>query len=131
MAVTATFSPATGLLTVFGDTLDNLITLSRDGDNILVNGGAVSISGGTPTVLTTNQIQVLGDDGNDTVVFSEVSGALPAGLLFGGKGDDNLTGGSGVDQLFGQEGNDTLLGKGGFDNITGGAGNDILTGGDG
>ena len=48
MAVTASFSPAGGVLTVFGDALDNTITISRNAaGTILVNGGAVPIQGGT------------------------------------------------------------------------------------
>ena len=47
MAVTAFFSPSTGVLTVFGDALDNNIVISRDAaGTILVNGGAVPILGG-------------------------------------------------------------------------------------
>jgi hypothetical protein len=50
-AVTALFSPGLGVLTVFGDSLDNTIEVSRDtaGQN-QINGGAVSVRGGTPTV---------------------------------------------------------------------------------
>ena len=44
-AVTATFSPGAGVLSVFGDALDNTITLSRNAaGQILVNGGAVAIT---------------------------------------------------------------------------------------
>jgi len=131
-AVTATFVPSTGVLTVFGDSLDNTLTISRDAaGQILVNGGAVAISGGTPTVANTTLIQAFGQGGNDTVTLNEANGALPAALLFGGADNDTLTGGSGNDQLFGQSGNDTLLGKGGNDFLFGGADNDTLTGGDG
>src|SRR5262249_49490074 len=130
MAVTASFS--NGTLTEFGDTLDNTITTSRDAaGQILVNGGAVSVVGGTPTVANTSLIQVFGQGGNDTLTLNEAVGALPAANLFGGAGNDVLTGGSGGDQLFGQADNDTLLGKGGNDFLFGGDGNDTLTGGDG
>ena len=128
-AVTATFS--NGTLSVFGDSLNNNITVSRDAaGKILVNGGAITVAGGTPTVANTSLIQVFGQGGNDTVTISEVNGALPKANLFGGAGNDVLTGGSGNDQLFGQGGNDTLLGKGGFDFLFGGDENDTLTGGD-
>ena len=128
-AVTATFS--SGTLSVFGDSLNNNITVSRNAaGQILVNGGAVSVAGGTPTVANTALIQVFGQGGNDVVTLSEVNGALPAAHLFGGAGNDVLTGGSGNDQLFGEAGNDTLLGKGGFDLLFGGNENDTLTGGD-
>ena len=130
-AVTASFSGGTGLLTVFGDALDNNITLSRNAaGTILVNGGAVAVAGGTPTVANTSLMQVFGQGGNDTITLNEANGALPAAHLFGGAGNDVLTGGSGGDQIFGQTGNDTLLGKGGFDFLFGGGDNDVLTGGD-
>ena len=55
MAITAASPPSAGLLSVFGDDLDNTITVSRDAaGNILVNGGAVPITGGTPTVANTS-----------------------------------------------------------------------------
>ena len=126
------FVPASGVLTVFGDNLDNTITVSRNAaGNILVNGGAVAILGGTPTVANTSLIQVFGLGGNDTITLNETNGALPRANLFGGAGNDTLIGGSGADLLFGQAGNDTLLGKGGNDFLFGGADNDTLTGGDG
>ena len=128
-AVNSTFSA--GVLTVSGDLLNNSIAISRNAAGaILVNGGAVATSGGTPTVANTSQIRVLGLDGQDTLTLSEVNGALPKANLFGGAGNDVLTGGSGADQLFGQSGNDTLLGKGGADLLFGGNENDTLTGGD-
>jgi Ca2+-binding RTX toxin-like protein len=130
-AVTASFTPSAGQLTVFGDNLNNAITVSRNAaGGILVNGGAVAVLGGTPTVANTALIQVFGQGGNDTITLNEGSGALPRANLFGGANNDTLTGGSGGDMLFGQAGNDTLLGKGGVDFLFGGADNDALTGGD-
>ena len=115
-AVTATFSAAQGMLTVIGDAKDNTIIVSRNAaGTILVNGGAVTIKGGTPTVANTSLIQMFGQAGNDNLSLDETNGALPRANLFGGDGNDTLTGGSGNDQLFGQAGNDTLLGKGGAD----------------
>jgi Ca2+-binding RTX toxin-like protein len=128
-ATTASFSG--GVLTVTGDSAANTITISRDAaGRILVNGGAVSVVGGTATVANTSLIRAFGLGGNDVLTISEVSGALPAANLFGGAGNDVLTGGSGNDQLFGESGNDTLLGKGGADLLFGGNDNDTLTGGD-
>ncbi|HET8949643.1 MAG TPA: hypothetical protein VFN44_04005, partial [Solirubrobacteraceae bacterium] len=130
-AVTAQFNPGQGTLTVFGDSLDNTITISRNAaGQLLVNGGAVNVAGGTATVANTALISVFAQGGNDSVTISEVNGALPKANLFGGAGNDTLTGGSGGDQVFGQAGNDTLLGKGGFDFLFGGTENDTLTGGD-
>jgi len=132
MAIKASFSSGAGLLSVFGDNLDNTIIASRDAaGNILINGGAVSVVGGQPTVANTGLIQVFGQGGDDTISLNEANGALPAAQLFGEKGNDTLIGGSGNDQLFGGTGNDTLLGKGGNDLLFGGSGNDTLTGGDG
>ena len=129
MAVTATF--IRGKLNVFGDNLDNTITESRDAaGNILINGGAVAITGGKPTVANTSMSTIFGQGGNDTITLNEANGALPAVQIFGGAGNDVIQGGSGGDMLFGQSDNDTLLGKGGFDMLFGGAGNDVLTGGD-
>jgi Ca2+-binding RTX toxin-like protein len=131
-AVTASFSPGSQILTVFGDSAANTIVVSRDAaGKILVNGGAVSVLAGTPTVANTALIQVFGLGGNDVISLNEANGALPAANLFGGAGNDTLTGGSGNDMLFGQAGNDTLFGKGGNDFLFGGDGNDTLTGGDG
>ena len=129
-AVTGSFG--SGIVSVFGDALNNNLTVSRNAaGTILVNGGAVSVTGGTPTVANTSLIQVFGQGGDDTITLNESNGALPNANLFGGAGNDIMTGGSGDDMLFGQSGNDTLLGKGGADFLFGGAGDDVLTGGDG
>ena len=70
-ATTATFSA--GTLSVFGDSLNNNITVSRDAaGKLLVNGGAIAVVGGTPTVANTSLIQVFGQAGTDTVTISEV-----------------------------------------------------------
>jgi Ca2+-binding RTX toxin-like protein len=128
-ATTATFSA--GVLHVFGDSNDNSIQISRDAaGKLLINGGAVNATGGTPTVANTSRIQVTSLGGNDVIALNEANGALPVAHLFGGAGNDTLTGGSGGDQLFGQGGNDTLLGKGGADLLFGGRDDDTVTGGD-
>jgi len=128
-AVTAFFT--LGQLTVMGDGLDNNIQVSRNAaGTLLVNGGAVAVKGGTPTVANTALIQIFGLGGHDTLSLVETNGALPRANIFGGAGNDVLTGGSGGDMLFGQGGNDTLLGKGGFDFLFGGSEDDTLTGGD-
>src|SRR5262245_23642114 len=87
-AVTAFFTPQSGILTVLGDSLHNTITISRNlAGNILVNGGAVNVLGGTATVANTAQIQIFGQGGNDTLALNEAVGALPAASIFGGAGD--------------------------------------------
>jgi Ca2+-binding RTX toxin-like protein len=121
-----------GGLSVFGDSLDNEVEVSRDAAGaILINDGAVTPVGGTPTVANTPLTQVFGQGGNDVIRLDEANGALPQANLFGGDGNDVLTGGAGNDQLFGQAGNDNLQGRGGADLLFGGDGNDTLTGGDG
>ena len=132
MAITASFLPGARVLSVFGDAASNRITASRNvAGNILINGGAVAVLGGNPTVANTDLIQLFGQGGDDTITVDETNGPMPAAQLFGGNGNDTLTGGSGNDLLFGQSGNDTLLGKGGNDQLFGGDGNDVLTGGTG
>jgi Ca2+-binding RTX toxin-like protein len=131
LAVTAAFSPAAGVLSVFGDSAGNTIEVSRNAaGNLLVNGGAVAISGGTSTVANTALIQVFGLSGDDVITINEANGALPRAHLYGGAGGDTITGGSGDDLVFGQSAGDTLLGKGGRDFLFGGAADDVLTGGD-
>src|SRR5206468_1972341 len=98
---------------VFGDSLANTVSITRNAaGSIFVNGGAVPVLGGTPTVANTSLISVFGQGGNDVITINESNGALPRAQLFGGAGNDTLTGGSGNDLLFGQADNDTLLGKG-------------------
>jgi len=128
----ASFFPGARILSVFDDNFDNNIVASRDAaGNILLNGGAVTVAGGLPTVGDTSVIQVFGTGGNDTISLDETNGALPNAQLFGGAGNDTLTGGSGNDTLFGGNGNDTLFGGAGNDTLLGGNGNDTLIGGPG
>lgn len=130
LAITAVFTPSSGSLSVFGDRFDNTIEISRDvSGNILINGGAVAVSGGTPSLANTTLIQAFGLAGDDTISLNETNGPLPPANLYGGAGDDTLIGGSGADHLFGQLGNDQLFGQGEVDLLFGGAGNDTLTGG--
>src|SRR5262245_24351466 len=130
-AVTGVFTPGSGTLSVFGDALNNTINISRNAaGQILVNGGAVPVQGGTATVANTALIQVFGQGGNDIITLDQANGALPRANLFGGAGNDTLTGGAGNDMLFGQSGNDTLRGQGGFDSLFGGSEDDVLIGGD-
>src|SRR5262245_51120800 len=90
-SVTATFSAATGVLTVAGDDLDNTIVVSRDAaGTILVNNGAVAIQGGQATVANTNKVLVTGGAGNDVLTADETNGGLPQTSLDGGAGNDGL-----------------------------------------
>jgi len=121
-----------GILTVRGDAADNNLSIGRSAAGAIeVNGGAISIAGGNPTVANTTRIQIFGLGGGDVLGLDEAFGPLPLAEVFGGDGNDVLTGGSGADLLFGQGGNDTMVGKGGADQLFGGAGNDTATGGTG
>jgi hypothetical protein len=131
MPITATYIPAQFRLAVLGTTAAESVTVSRNAaGTLLVNGGAVPVTGGTATVANTDLIEVAGDAGNDVISLDEAFGALPAAELFGGAGNDTMTGGSGGDTLAGEGDNDILFGRGGTDMLFGGAGNDRLTGGD-
>jgi Ca2+-binding RTX toxin-like protein len=130
MAITASFNAGTGVLSINGDNADNTVVVSRDmAGAILVNGGAVVIQNGAPTVATTILIEAAGLNGKDSFLVDQANGALPATSLLGGNGNDTATGGDGNDQLRGQANADVLIGGGGADSLFGGDGNDTLTGG--
>jgi Ca2+-binding RTX toxin-like protein len=121
-----------GVLTVIGDDQDNTFVVSRDTTGtLLVNGGAVPITGGVPTIANTTLIQMFGLKGNDVLTVDDSNGPMPPANLFGGEGDDILTGSASDDMLDGGPGNDTLDGRSGNDRLLGGPGNDILIGGRG
>jgi hypothetical protein len=140
-SVTATFSTATGVLTVAGDDLDNTIVVSRNAaGTILVNNGAVVIQGGPATLANTSKVLVTGGAGNDVLTLDETNGGLPQASLDGGAGNDVLNGGavavapgfvSSFDTLLGGAGDDTINGGAGDEFINGGTGNDTLFGGAG
>ncbi|HYU43413.1 MAG TPA: calcium-binding protein [Vicinamibacteria bacterium] len=118
---------ANGILTITGDDQANVLVVSRDAaGTILVNGGAVSITGGVATVANTSLIRMFGLGGNDQLSLDEANGLLPPAELFGGEGDDMLTGGGGADRLDGGPGNDRLDGRRGNDVLFGGAGDDLF-----
>ena len=55
VAITAKRLAGQRQLNIEGDPRDNTITVSRDfAGNLLVNNGAVSVTGGTPTVANTD-----------------------------------------------------------------------------
>ena len=129
-SIVSTFSG--GVLNGIGNDQANTLVFSRNAaGTILVNNGAVPVTGGTPTVANTNLITASGFGGNDVITLNETNGPLPRAILSGGSGNDTLTGGAGADQLSGQANNDTLNGRGGNDQLSGGSGNDILFGGSG
>ena len=127
VAISAVFKPITGILTVIGNELDNSINISRDGaGTILVNNGAVPVTGGAATVANTVLVEVFGRAGNDQLTMDQSGGALPPAHLFGEEGADTLTGSTAVDQLFGGPGADTLNGRSGNDFLDGGPDDDTL-----
>jgi hypothetical protein len=96
MAITASFSPRARLLLVFSDNADAAITISRNvAGQILVNGGAISIRGGQPTIANTAEIQAFSKGGEGKIIIDESNGALPATELFDSGGDNVLRGGKG------------------------------------
>ncbi|MCC6232316.1 MAG: calcium-binding protein, partial [Verrucomicrobiales bacterium] len=124
---TAVYSPQTGELLVTGTGSGDFLSVGREGGGRLhVNGGAIPILGGVPTVLNTRSIRMLGLEGGDQLVLDESGGPLPAAFLLGGPGDDTLVGGTSDDTLQGDEGADNLLGLRGNDTLSGGAGDDTL-----
>jgi Ca2+-binding RTX toxin-like protein len=130
--ISAVFSG--GILTAIGDNQDNVIAARRDAAGALqvsINGNAIPISGGVPTIANTTLIRLLGLNGNDTLLIDDSAGPMPSGNLLGGEGDDILTGSANDDVLEGGPGNDTLAGRDGADVLFGGSGNDILNGGRG
>src|SRR5215203_196531 len=132
MAIRSTFLPGSQLLSVFDDSLDNNITVSRNAaGTILVNGGAVPVLGGTSTVANTSLIQVFGTGGNDVIALNEANGALPAANLFGGAGDDQMFGQAGDDRMIWNPGDDSDLMEGGDGidtaEVNGGNGSEVFT----
>ena len=83
MSTTSVFSPVTGQLTIFGDSANNGVVISRDkSGRILINNGQVKTIGGDPTVANTNEIDIFGQGGNDTITVDESNGADARGAHF-------------------------------------------------
>ena len=121
-----------GTLTVFGNTGNNVIVVSRDSTgNIFVNGGAVVVDGPRPTVNNIQQLRIFARAGNDMISLDETNGPLPSADVFGGDDADRITGGSGKNQLSGGAGNDILIGGRGDELLTGGDGADFVDGNQG
>ncbi len=114
---TAVFNPATGLLTIVCDDLHHVINVMNDGTGvILVNAGAIPITGGVATTTNTVLIQILGTPGDDQI---SLGNGLVTAHIFGAGGNDTLTGG---------DGNDTIIsGPGPGNNLMrGGRGSDVV-----
>ena len=139
-SITAVFTG--GVLTVTGDDQDNTIVVARRHcGTILVNGGAVPVTGDVPTTNNTTLIQIVGLNGNDALSIDDSNGPMPPADLVGGEGDDTLTAArlpmnSTVarqrhlarsrreDRLLGGPGDDILIGGRGVDEHIGGDGDD-------
>ena len=109
------------------NTVQQILVQGGDGANVIDLSGVRSAlfnfsSGGIGV-----QIDVNGNDGDDTI-----TGSLDLDdTIAGGDGDDILTGGSGNNSLDGGDGNDSVNGGSGSDAITGEDGQDTLLGQDG
>jgi len=66
------------------------------------SAGAVSLKGGQPSVADTRGIQAFSPGGDDASFLDESNSALPPARLFAHLGYDVPTGGSGSDQFFGR-----------------------------
>ena len=88
-ATTATFLASVGVLSVSGDNQNNSILVSHSAAGLtLVNGGAVVVSGGTPTVANTQLVQVVGMGVSDPMTLSELNGDFFRTNPFGGADAD-------------------------------------------
>ncbi|MEJ0074504.1 MAG: Ig-like domain-containing protein [Alphaproteobacteria bacterium] len=129
MAITASFN--NGTLSIAGDDTQNAISVSRDvAGTILVNGGAIAITGGPATTANTTLIDVSALGDLDTIQFDDTNGALPAATIAGGDGADMIVGAGEADTITGGHGDDTALMGGGDDTFiwNPGDGSDIVEG---
>lgn len=122
---------ANNILTVTGTDARDAIVLTN-ASSIL----SVQRNGPTETFDTTqiNQIDILGNDGDDIIDLStiDIPTYVDAGIgndrVAGGAANDTLTGGAGKDTLYGGDGNDRLNGNGSPDKLFGQGGDDRLYG---
>ena len=125
--MSATLDPATGILTIIGNSKANSVELSEESHRQIlrlhIDGKQIDYKFAAVKSLT---IQMLG--GNDTVILGSIT--TPA-RIEGGDGDDSLSGGDGTDSIFGGNGNDYCFGRDNHDYIEGGPGYDTLGGGHG
>jgi Ca2+-binding RTX toxin-like protein len=125
---------------------DSLIVAAGDGDDSVtvapgLRGTRIVGGAGNDRLQAGVVAEIHGDDGNDTIVGSDVvlPGPEPRDLadtLVGGPGNDDLAGGDGADSVTGSAGDDTVAGGAGNDSVESfeedaAAGNDVLRGGDG
>jgi len=110
------------VLTIQGDTQNDVISISKSGANLVVNtqsGTAAAVSQNVPLAGLTSYLINTGN-GNDTVkISSKVT--LP-GTIDGGTGNDTLTGGGGADTINCGSGNNIVNASPGKDVIHFGTG---------
>jgi len=75
----------------------------------------------------TENIEIQGNDGNDTITGNVGLAGLAKFTITGGNGNDALNGTDGNDTLDGGAGNDTIFGLRGNDKMVGGDGDDVMT----
>ena len=122
---TATFNPATGLLTIVCDSLHTTISVANNGTGVIaINGGAIPITGGVASITNTVLIQVLGTPGDDHI---SIGSGLAAAHIFGAGGNDTLSGGDANDTIVTGTGNSTVIGGRGNDVIFLGNGTNTVT----
>jgi Ca2+-binding RTX toxin-like protein len=110
-------------LYVSGSEQDDLITVERIGDELVVN---VNRRAQRFDAAGVQFLSISGLGGDDDLVNAT---ALPS-TIHGGDGADTLWGGIGPDSIRGHGGNDALLGGDGDDVLFGDTGDDTLRGGD-
>jgi Ca2+-binding RTX toxin-like protein len=106
-------------------------TNNDDTVDVGVNASGVTVSGLHPVVAIqhqepTDELDVLGLDGNDTISATGLAPQTIALTLDGGAGNDTLAGGQGIETLIGGDGNDLIDGNGGNDAALMGAGDDTF-----
>ena len=149
-------SEANDLISIFGDTGNDVIVSSGDGvividgvEELVVRAGgghdSVTIGSLSGTDIAQSSVTILGGDGDDVIDGYDAERRIVAygdsgnDLIVGGDGNDYLSGGQGNDVLYGFGGNDVIFGDSGNDAIVwyhsglyfGSGGNDIVDGGDG
>lgn len=126
-----TLDGATGELTIFGDSGNNVATATESGSQIRVTtNDAGDHNFASSQVSEIVFIGFAGDDVyvNNTAKPARIFGHSGSDTLTGGSADDLIVGGRGDDVLRGAAGNDTIIGAFGNDEARGGAGDDSLFG---
>ncbi|MFO1005158.1 MAG: calcium-binding protein [Planctomycetaceae bacterium] len=103
----ATFTFANNSLTVLGSSQDDTITVRNDAGIIKIDANGSVIDTGIAAASVTS-VSVSGLGGNDTLKLDASLGALVAGTLLGGEGNDTLISGLGNDTLDGGADVDTI-----------------------